>query len=129
MKKIVLLGLLCVIASKIFAQSAGDKVLGSWTTADKIVKIEIYRLDNKYWGRVLWGKLLYEKDGKTSLKDTKNPNAKLRNRDCIGLIFITDLTYNNGNYSGGLIYDSSTGTTYNLKMKLIDDNDLEMRVL
>jgi hypothetical protein len=93
MKKPVFLLLLCVIASGSFAQTAGDKVLGTWTTADKLVKIEIYRTDNKYFGKVVWGKLLYEQDGMTPLKDFKKPNPQLRNRDCIGLVLITDLTY------------------------------------
>jgi uncharacterized protein (DUF2147 family) len=127
MKKLVLLVLLCMAANALFAQYPGDKVLGMWITADKIVKIEIYRSGNKYFGKVLWGALLYEKDGKTSLKDIKNPDSKLKNRDCIGLVFITDLTYSDGEYTGGQIFDSSHGTTYNLKMKMLDDNDLEMR--
>jgi hypothetical protein len=54
MKKLVFLGLLCLVASTSFAQSAGDKVLGVWTTPDKNVKIEIYRTDNKYFGKVLF---------------------------------------------------------------------------
>jgi len=127
MKKLVFLLLLCLSASTSFAQSPGDKVLGTWTTADQIIKIEIYRTNNKYFGKVVWGKLLYEKDGKTSLKDMKNPDPKLRDRNCIGLVLMTDLVYKDGEYSGGQIYDLGRGTTYNLKMKLVDDNHLEMR--
>ncbi|WP_114937612.1 DUF2147 domain-containing protein [Mucilaginibacter endophyticus] len=127
MKKIVFLGLLCLVNSTLFAQSASDKVLGIWMTVAKNAKIEIYRSDNRYFGKVLWGTLLYEKDGKTSLKDNLNPDPLLRSRNRIGLIFITDLIYSDGEYSSGQIYNSTNGKTYRLKMKLLDDNDLEMR--
>jgi hypothetical protein len=40
---------------------------------------------------------MFEADGKTSKKDVKNPNEKLRSRPVQGLTHITNLTYKDGN--------------------------------
>lgn len=102
----------------LFAQSAGDKILGIWLSEDKDGKIEIYKSGNKYYGKLIWGKTMFEADGKTSRKDDKNADAKLRNRNLKDLVILADFTYDDGEYSGGEIYDPKSGKTYRCNMKL-----------
>jgi len=108
-----------------FAQNA-DAITGVWLSADKDAKIEIYRSGNKYFGKIIWTKNMYEADGKTLRKDHKNPQANLRNRNILNLVMLTNFTYDDGEWTGGEVYDPKSGKTYNSKMKL-KGNALELR--
>jgi uncharacterized protein (DUF2147 family) len=119
--------LMLIVSSSIAQTTGGDKVLGTWLSEKKDAKIEIFKSGNKYSGKLIWGTEMFEADGKTPLKDTKNPDAALRTRSRLNLIFIAELTYDEGAYTGGKLYDARSGKTYSLKMKLKDDNSLEMR--
>lgn len=103
------------------AQTAGDKVLGVWLNDEKTGKIEIYRTGDKYYGKLIWGKNLFEADGKTSKKDNKNPDIKLKNKALYNLVILTNFTYNNdGIWENGNIYDPKSGKTYSCQMELIN---------
>lgn len=90
MRKVVLLFGLLFTSANLFAQSTSDidKVLGIWLNEDKDAKMEIFKSGNKYFGRLLWGSEIYEKDGKTTLKDTENPDPKLRTRTRLNMVFM-----------------------------------------
>lgn len=103
----------------VFAQNIHpDKVIGKWQNEAKDVNIEIFKSDNKYYGKMIWAKIMFETDGKTSKKDRENSDAKLRNRELKNLVFITNLTYDDNEYTGGQLYDAKTGSTYSCKMEL-----------
>ena len=128
MKKICfLLTILLISATTAFAQSSvNDKILGIWLSENKDGKVEIYRTGNKYFGKLIWSKHMYEADGKKSRKDEKNSNPQLRNRNLKDLVMLTNLTYDDGEWSGGKIYDPASGKTYSCNMKL-DGNTLNIR--
>ena len=119
--------LILMVSSSIAQTTGGDKVLGIWLSEKKDARIEIFKTDNKYSGKLIWGTEMYEADGKTPLKDTKNPDIALRTRSRLNLVFISELAYDNGAYTDGHLYDARSGKTYSLKMKLKGDNNLEMR--
>jgi uncharacterized protein (DUF2147 family) len=129
MKKIFfsIVTLMLLVSSSIAQTTGGDKVLGFWLSEKKDAKIEMFRSGNKYSGRLIWGAEMYEADGKTPLKDTKNPDVALRTRSRLNMVLISGLTYDDGAYADGKLYDARNGRTYSLKMKLKDDNNLEMR--
>jgi len=70
MKKMYLALILIVLTiSNVVAQNTpSDKIVGTWLSEEKDVKIEIYKSGNKYFGKLIWGKTMYEADGKTSKK-------------------------------------------------------------
>ena len=129
MKKIFfsIVTLILMVSSSIAQTTGGDKVLGIWLSEKKDARIEIFKTGNKYSGKLIWGAEMYEANGKTPLRDTKNPDAALRTRSRLNLVFISELAYDNGAYTEGYLYDARSGKTYSLKMKLKDDNKLEMR--
>jgi uncharacterized protein (DUF2147 family) len=129
MKKIFfsVVSLMLIVSSSIAQTTGGDKVLGIWLSEKKDAKIEIFKSGNKYAGKLVWGIEMYEADGKTPLKDTKNPDAALRARSRLNLVFISGLDYADNGYTNGKLYDARSGRTYSLKMKLKDDTHLEMR--
>jgi uncharacterized protein (DUF2147 family) len=127
-KKLFSFATLMLVFFSSFAQNTeGDKVIGVWLSEKKDARVEIFRTDNKYYGKLLWGAEMYEADRKTPLKDTQNPDAALRTRSRLDLVFITALTYDDGEYTDGKLYDARSGRTYSLKMKLKSADQLEMR--
>lgn len=119
-----------LISSLSFAQKlSADKIIGNWQSIDDDVKLkfEIFQQNGKYFGKLLWASNMFEADGKTPKKDLKNPDAKLRNRSRQNIINITNLTFDDGEYSGGKLYNPSDGNSYSLKAKLTDINNLQFR--
>ncbi|MPT30943.1 MAG: DUF2147 domain-containing protein [Chryseobacterium sp.] len=130
MKKLLLLSMMILISSLSFAQKlSADKIIGNWESIDGDVKLkfEIFQQNGKYFGKLLWASNMFEADGKTPKKDFKNPDVKLRNRSRQNIINITNLTFDDGEYSGGKLYNPTDGNSYSLKAKLTDINNLQFR--
>ncbi|WDF77100.1 DUF2147 domain-containing protein [Mucilaginibacter sp. KACC 22773] len=100
-------------------ESDADKIIGAWRSAARDSEMEIYKSGNLYYAKMLagWGNDMYESDGKTLAKDNKNPDAKLRNRPLLNLVFITDINYKNGAYTGGKLYLAKDGEMLKCDMK------------
>lgn len=126
MKKIIVLAaVLFTSFSALFAQDE-NLVKGTWINSDKDVKVEIYKSGDKYFGKIVWASNLYEADGKTLRKDTKNSNESLKNRTLLNMVILTGYSYDDGEWTGGEIYDPKSGKTYKSKMKFSGKN-LEIR--
>jgi uncharacterized protein (DUF2147 family) len=113
--KILLLPLIAILVSleNSNAQTA-DKIIGKYWSPKKDGKIEIYKTGNNYFGKIISG----EKPG----KDVNNPKPELRNRDVIGMVFLTNFIYADKQYQDGEIYDPTSGKTYSCKMWMENQN-------
>lgn len=89
---------------------AQDQLLGIWWTPKKDGKIEMYRVGQTYFGKLIWGK--------SSKKDLQNPNPALRNRELLGTNILSGFIYDDGEWTGGKIYDPESGKTYSCKIWL-----------
>jgi uncharacterized protein (DUF2147 family) len=127
MKRLAFILIVLIIStSKIFAQTpAADRVLGNWLNAEKDARIEIYKTGSKYYGKIIWGKNIFNPDG-SSRTDLKNPNEKLKSRLLLNLVILTNFTYDDGEWNGGKIYDPKNGKTYSCFMKL-DGSNLKIK--
>ena len=104
-----------------FAQTAGDKILGEWLSAQKDARFLIYKQGAKYDGKIVWG------TGHTNY-DTENPDPKLRARELIGLAILNDFVYDGDNtWTDGTIYDPKQGKTYACKLTLTGNQQLKVR--
>lgn len=128
-KILLLVGTLLLLSMTAFTQQPADKIVGTWESIDGEVKLkfQLYKSDDKYFGKLLYASNMYEADGKTSKRDNNNPNQSLRNRSRQGITNITNLKYNRGEYSGGSLYNPSDGRSYSLSAKLINANELHFR--
>ncbi|WP_299183057.1 DUF2147 domain-containing protein [uncultured Chryseobacterium sp.] len=129
MKKIFFATLMLLLSVVSFAQQPADKIIGNWQSIDGEVqlKFEIFKQDGKYFGKLLWASNMFEADGKTPKKDFNNPNKSLQSRSRKGIVNITNLKYDDGEYSGGKLYNPSDGDTYSLNAKLKSANELHFR--
>ena len=126
MKRIILSLLTPVLLALSAWGQHADDVKGAWLSEKKDVKVEIYQHGEKFYGRIIWGKDLYEGDGKTLKKDQKNPDEKLRERTMLNMVIFSGYTFQDGEWTGGEIYDPKSGKTYKSKMK-ISSGKLEIR--
>lgn len=127
MQKLALSIILFLSSLITFAQNSdADKIIGEWLNEDKDGKIEIYKTGNSYFGKIIWGNSIFEDDGQTLTKDVKNPDEKLKQRNILNMVVLSDFIYAEDVWDNGKIYDPKSGKTYNCTMKL-KDNKLEIR--
>jgi uncharacterized protein (DUF2147 family) len=107
------------------SQVSADAVLGIWLTESKDGKVEIYKKNNKYYGKVIWIAKPNDKNGKP-LTDANNPDASLQKRPILNMDIITDLIFDNGEWSEGKVYDPKSGDSYTCKIWL-EDGKLNLR--
>ncbi len=112
----------------------GDNILGVWNNEEKDAKIEIFKCDEKYCGKII---SLNEpnypsgsKEGKPGSPrlDDKNPDAAKRSKPIIGLQIVNNFIFaGNGVWKDGTVYDPKTGNTYHGKMTLVSMHKLVLR--
>lgn len=117
---------LFVTFTQTFAQTGENVILGKWESDKKDVSLEFFKSGNEYQARLLWGNKVVESDGKTSKKDTKNPDSKLQSRNIIGIISVTGLKWDGEEYISGKIYNPPSGDTYKCKV-WIEKGKLNLR--
>ena len=101
----------------VHAQKADD-LLGQYWTPKKDGKLEMFKMGNQYFGKLIWGK--------RKRKDFNNPNEALKKRDLVGAVLLKNFSYEDGEYKHGEIYDPTSGKTYSSKMWL-SNGDLKVR--
>lgn len=104
---------------------------GFWLTAGGESHVEIYEAEGKWHGRLAWlREPLYEEgdpEAGQPRRDRDNPDPALRDRPIIGLVFMKDFTHDGGGWSGGTIYDPSSGRTYRAAFRLEAEDSLRVR--
>ena len=112
----------------------GDEILGIWNNEERDAKIEIFKCDGKYCGKVI---SLNEpnypagsKDGTpgTPRLDHNNPDSSKRSTPIIGLLIMNNFIFAGaGVWKGGTVYDPKVGKTYRGKMTLVSMDTLVLR--
>ena len=102
-------------SSIILNADEAEKIVGVWFTDDKLSKIQIYRTDNQYFGKIIW---LSSKENKEELKIAPK----------IGYQIFKKFTFEGKNvWSGGQVSDPRSGMTVSGKMTLKNENTLNVR--
>lgn len=107
MKQILLL-LIFLLSYECYAQTDQDLIIGKWLkTPKEDLIIEVYKSANEYKGKITWS------------KDSAN---------LVGFPIIEGLKYNERKkvWSGGMIRNPKSGSTYNANAKIRDDGTLEV---
>ncbi|MDN4011803.1 DUF2147 domain-containing protein [Chryseobacterium gambrini] len=117
---------LVVFASFLNAQNKTD-ITGQWESDnDDRFRLEFFKVGNSYEARMLAGSKIVESDGRTSKKDTKNPNPQLRSRNLVGVVSLKGLIWKNDEFINGNMYNPQDGKTYTCKA-WIENNKLYLR--
>ncbi len=105
-----------------------DKLIGVWQPSDGRSYVKIDKIGNKFYGRVVWLKEPNDENGNPRV-DINNPDESLRSTPLKGYRILKDFVYNEeeGIWEDGTIYDPKNGTTYNCKIELTKDDQIEVR--
>lgn len=111
-----------------YAQSP-DAILGTWLNEPGDAKIEVYKQNGKYYGKIIWLKNDKEEDGSAPNLDNNNPNESLRSRRVLGINILTGLIWDadDKEYDEGEIYDPRSGSTYSLYGYIQEDGKLFLK--
>ena len=126
MKKLFFFTVLIFTTSLVFAGVNPDDILGVWQAGKGKGHIQIFKENGKYYGKLIWITNPKDVNGKPKL-DKNNPNAALRNKPLLGLTMLKDFKYDDGEWSGGQVYNPSDGKEYKAYIKLKDLNTLDLR--
>ncbi len=115
--------------NKTYAQADADKILGFWYTENKKGKVEIYKKDGKYHGKIVSLKDPIDPDTKKPKVDKHNPDPSKRNNPLIGTNIIKNFEFKGGYWQNGTIYDPENGKEYSCFMEFEDPkNDKKLKV-
>ncbi|PWK20214.1 uncharacterized protein DUF2147 [Arcicella aurantiaca] len=108
--------LLLFIFSSFFSfTDDSEKIVGIWFTEGKGSKIQIYKVEKEYFGKIIW----------------IAPNAKkedLKVKPTVGYQIFKKFTYEEKNlWTGGQVSDPRSGMTVSGKMTLKDEKTLSVR--
>ena len=109
-----------------YAQSLSP--LGVWMNSEKKATFEIYKCGDKFCGKIIT--LTVPNDPATGKPktDIQNPDAKLRSRPRLGMVFMSGFSYDSDNkWDDGKIYDPESGKTYSCYMKMLSANSMEVK--
>ncbi|MFT3678880.1 MAG: DUF2147 domain-containing protein [Ferruginibacter sp.] len=95
-----------------------DKIVGLYWSPKKDAKLQVYKKGDHFFGRSVWLSV--------HRKDSRNPDAALRNRELLGIELLSNFSYSNGTYTGGKIYDPESGKTYDCRITWAGE-DLKVR--
>lgn len=92
-----------------------EKIVGIWLTDDKMSKIQIYKTNNQFFGKIIW-------------MSTVESKEELKIKPNIGYQIFKKFTFEGKNiWSGGQVSDPRSGMTVSGKMTLKDENTLNVR--
>ena len=122
MIKLVNIFLLTILINNfLFSQNSND-IIGIWLNEEKDAKIEIYKSENLFFGKMIWLKEPKDINGEFKT-DKNNPNKNLRNKKLLGLKILSNLIWNHKEkeWINGSIYNARDGKTYKLFANLSEE--------
>ena len=127
MKKTILLPLLSLYSCFLFAQKPND-ILGVWLNEEGDAQIEVFKEDDKFFGKIVWLEKAKDENGQWML-DIKNPDEKLQKRRKLGMTVMHNLIWDSKDkeWNDGKIYDAREGDTYSLYAKTDGMDVLNLR--
>lgn len=115
---LIIIFLITSFSSKINSKASTDeaeKIVGIWFTDDKTSKIQIYKNDSQYFGKIIW-------------MASKESKEELKVKPKVGYQIFRKFTFEGKNvWSGGQVSDPRSGMTVSGKMTLKDNNTLNVR--
>lgn len=105
---------------------AQNEILGQWYNDIKSSKLEVYKENGKFYGKVVWLETTTNSDGSSPRTDEFNPEVSKRNEPLMGKVILKDLKWDaeDKEWQDGTIYDPKNGKTYECYCKMQEDGSL-----
>ena len=126
----VVLALLVLLAA-LPAHGRGERLeaaLGLWWAEGGAAQVEIQSCGDALCGKVVWLRSPFDEQG-CPVRDTENPDAHARGRPMVGVEILRGLRpeASGEGWSGGEIYDPTSGRHYRAAMSLDGPDRLQVR--
>lgn len=109
-------------------KSESDQILGIWLTGSKKAKVEVYKCDGKYCGKIVWLREPTYEDGSPK-RDKKNPDPKKQSRLIQDMNILTNFEYDEDlEWEDGEIYDPENGKTYSCEIWMEEKDKTKLYV-
>jgi uncharacterized protein (DUF2147 family) len=127
MKLLTTLVAFILLSTNTKAQNKADDIVGIWlTSGNEPAKIQIYKSNDKFYGKIIW--LKNPNDNGVPKVDKNNPDKTKKTNPIIGLSLLSGFKFNGDDaWKGGNIYDPQNGKTYSCNISLKDNNTLKVR--
>lgn len=107
--------------------TGGDAIIGVWETGNGKARVNVIKSGNFYYGRIVWLKEPLNEEGKAKV-DKNNPDESKRATPILGMRLLAGFEYKGDNlWEDGTIYDPESGSTYQCKISLEDNNTMNIR--
>jgi uncharacterized protein (DUF2147 family) len=129
MKKTIIILISLMMTVSAFSQNKkADDIIGKWMTENNESKVEIYKIGDKYYGKISWLKEPNDKETAKPKKDKNNPDAKLRERPVLGMNFVSGFIFDGkDSWEDGTVYDPKSGKTYNAYINFEAKDKIKLR--
>jgi uncharacterized protein (DUF2147 family) len=106
----------------------GATPVGRWYAEGGAAQVEISRCGARLCGRVVWLRAPFDEHG-CDWRDRRNPDPTLRGRPIIGMNILAGLRPADDarSWTGGTVYDPTSGRTYRCTLELEGDNRARVR--
>lgn len=126
MRKLACIIFLFFLANHLVSQIFhADAVVGTWLTASGKAKVEIYKENNKYNGKIVWLKNPNYEDGKIKA-DKNNADKCKQSVPLMGLNMLKGFVFDKDEWEDGTIYDPENGKIHSCYIKY-RDGKLDLR--
>ncbi|MGL5722272.1 MAG: DUF2147 domain-containing protein [Brevinema sp.] len=127
MKRISLFVLFLAMITGVNHAAEANDIVGLWyMPKDKKGRVsvaEVFEKNGKYYAYAF----AYQDKSVGTDTDVKNPDAALQSRPMSEVVFIYELTYDNGSWKDGEIYNPDNGKYFHLAGKITSKGVLEWR--
>lgn len=121
-----LLLLITLLLPAVSPQLAPDAIVGVWKNSSGKGHIQIFKQQNKFYGKIVWLKDAVDEKGQPK-KDLKNQDPSKRQNPLLGLVMLRNFVYKDGEWINGYIYNPSDGKEYKGEIKLKNNKTLAVR--
>lgn len=105
-----------------------DDIVGIWLNQEGTGKVQIFRISNMYYGKLVWLKVANDSVTGKPRTDVENPDPKLKSVPLIGLVNLKGFVFDGeAEWKDGTIYDPKNGKTYSCNIKFESANVLKIR--
>ena len=127
---VMMVAVVAALSTPAAARPAGaDSILGRWLVEKKNAIVDIFKVGDKFDGKIVWLSEPKYPDTHKPKVDKNNPDAKLRTRPIIGMHMLTNFEYHGDNvWEAGQIYDPESGKTYKCKITWDPDKADQLNV-
>ncbi|MEN4762203.1 DUF2147 domain-containing protein [Chryseobacterium sp. C39-AII1] len=129
MKHLFLTILFLNLSTRLSSQSKADDIVGTWYSPVKEGNVQIFRSGKNYFGKLIYLKHSLDSQGKPLL-DVNNPDELKRKLPLVGILLLTDITFDakKKSWKGKLYdYDGNKGNTYDSYITINKNGHLNIK--